>query len=235
MFLDPSVISFMMHQCDDEDLHDLASSWTITGTKRFFIPINDNFGASKRKFGIPGGGNHWSLLLVVLMIQGEQNNATSSCEEEGEGAKGGNEIDEAISARTRPHMCFLHFDSCRGHNTQSAKVVAKRFHRAVKLAFDDDNNDIDNDIMTIIECNNPQQYNSYDCGVHTLMAAEALSDPSLLCATNASEIEAIQKVHVDTLNTWFGRNGGHGGAALSMRQKMVDEIQKLSKIYLDKE
>eukprot|EP00978_Attheya_sp_CCMP212_P028511 scaffold98579_cov54-Attheya_sp.AAC.3 len=100
LFMDPSVISFMMHQCDDEDLADLNQGLHLETKKRIFVPINDNYIVSADTFRRPGGGSHWSL-LVILVVQSSGNQEQSL-------------------------MCY-HFDSGHGSNFRAASAVADVF------------------------------------------------------------------------------------------------------------
>uniref|UniRef100_A0A7S4NIS5 Ubiquitin-like protease family profile domain-containing protein n=1 Tax=Odontella aurita TaxID=265563 RepID=A0A7S4NIS5_9STRA len=151
LFLDPSVISFMMHQCDDDDLADLAQGWKLHQRKVVFVPVNDNHAASAHAFQIPGGGNHWSMMVVLI---GMKNNSSSDM----------NEV----------KVKYLHFDSSVGCNERAARLVARRIQRAINLGSHA------GEEAVVIECRTPQQNNGYDCGIFALGAAEALSDVSLL-------------------------------------------------------
>lgn len=61
-FMDPSVITFLKHQCDEEDLKEFAASFN-RGCCMYMIPINDGH-ANSTAWQRPGGGSHWSLLCV---------------------------------------------------------------------------------------------------------------------------------------------------------------------------
>ena len=66
LFLDPSVISYLMHQCqDDDEIIDLGNNLQLCKKNALFIPINDNNGESFQST-MRGNGSHWSLLLVIL-------------------------------------------------------------------------------------------------------------------------------------------------------------------------
>ena len=96
LFLDPSVVSFFMHQLsidDEEDREEIiglyknnwglgfasTSDHTMMPNQRqngggdknvvMMIPINDNHAGSSLSFQSPGSGNHWSLLLVLIHQQ----------------------------------------------------------------------------------------------------------------------------------------------------------------------
>lgn len=66
LFMDPSVVSFFMHQCtDDEDMRDFINSTKFPSEGKIFIPVNDNMRADA-DWMIRGGGSHWSLLVVTM-------------------------------------------------------------------------------------------------------------------------------------------------------------------------
>lgn len=65
-FVDPSVMSFFMHQCTDEDdMEDFKKGFDLPIDGKLFIPVNDNM-----KLGAnwitPKSGTHWSLLAIAL-------------------------------------------------------------------------------------------------------------------------------------------------------------------------
>lgn len=65
VFMDPSVVSFFMHQCtNDEDLADFKDGFQYPPTGKIVVPVNDNM-TSASHWQRPGGGNHWSLLVIV--------------------------------------------------------------------------------------------------------------------------------------------------------------------------
>lgn len=65
-FLDPSVVSFFMHQCvDDEDIEDFVGNTFLPTSGKVFIPVNDNM-AVGADWQNPHGGSHWSLLVVCI-------------------------------------------------------------------------------------------------------------------------------------------------------------------------
>lgn len=96
LFFDPSVISFLMHQCtDEEDIHDFKEGYNnFVNIKKMFVPINNDHATSHQR---PGGGTHWSLLVVVL-----------------------------LEVRQDQRM-YWHFDSIRGNNFNAARAVANKF------------------------------------------------------------------------------------------------------------
>jgi Ulp1 family protease len=67
-YMDPSVILFFMHQCTDkEDIEDFASNINFPKTGRIFIPVNDSMHTTSTAWLTPQSGQHWSLLVVLLM------------------------------------------------------------------------------------------------------------------------------------------------------------------------
>lgn len=106
LFIDPSVVSYMMHQCDDEDVNDLENVWRLElnfakdEPKMIFLPINDAHAANGTEFRQPGGGNHWSMLVLII------HNSRSK---------------------------FLHFDSCRHSNHHASQTVAAKVSIVMQL------------------------------------------------------------------------------------------------------
>jgi hypothetical protein len=62
-FMDPSVVTFLMHQCDPEELIDFTKTFDTNYTM-FVIPINDCHGNSAAWRNV-GSGSHWSLLIKI--------------------------------------------------------------------------------------------------------------------------------------------------------------------------
>jgi len=153
-FLDPSVVSYFMHQLclsDEDDIDELCnlySMWGLSAAKStpeqmtsgdyqtlvLFIAVNDN-----NSTGFGSGCNHWSFLLAVI-VNGK-------------------------------HF-FFHFDSSAGYNQQSAIAVSKRIRDIIMVG----SNEQSIDDVDVIECRVPQQVNGYDCGLHTLVTAEVVSE-----------------------------------------------------------
>ena len=149
LFLDPSVVSFLMHQLppDDEDYDDeianLNRGWNLPRSqskdrRRVFVPISDQFGASRSAFARPGGGNHWSMLLWEISPEG---------------------------------VSFGHFDSSSGMNREAAVAVARKVVDVLRVS----NSDHDGCRVRVVEFKTPQQGNGHDCGVFALGVAEILA------------------------------------------------------------
>jgi len=231
LFVDPSVISFLMHQLpeDDEDYEDelsnLNASWNLPQPptsghqchgmkkldfeqhhsqkstqkherKRVFIPISDQFGASRSTFARPGGGFHWSLLLWEI-------NTLYS------------EIDDS-SFNAVVGVGFHHFDSSRGCNASAAEAVAKKLHKVLSAPMSKEDNVTD--MVEVLECRTPQQRNGYDCGVFTLGFADALS---------ASD-DFVKEHHEAILQSHFEEDGGHEQFASGLRKRIGDDIRVLA-------
>mmetsp|Transcript_7602 Transcript_7602/g.12230 ORF Transcript_7602/g.12230 Transcript_7602/m.12230 type:complete len:223 (+) Transcript_7602:63-731(+) len=146
------------HQCHgmkklDFEQHHSQKSTQKHERKRVFIPISDQFGASRSTFARPGGGFHWSLLLWEI-------NTLYS------------EIDDS-SFNAVVGVGFHHFDSSRGCNASAAEAVAKKLHKVLSAPMSKEDNVTD--MVEVLECRTPQQRNGYDCGVFTLGFADALS------------------------------------------------------------
>lgn len=62
---DPAVLSFLMHQCDDDDeLEGFGRSYDFHKITRLLLPINDNL--TSDNWQLPGQGTHWSLLVGIV-------------------------------------------------------------------------------------------------------------------------------------------------------------------------
>lgn len=184
-FMDPSVISFFMHQCvDDDDIDDFLQMFHEThedgnndddGNKkssrnrRMFIPVNDNM-ANDANWQIPSSGNHWSL-LVITWSYGDENNTTSTS--------------TSKSSSSVPN--FWHFDSMsRSGNHRAASHIMEKFNKYLfsksksSLPYSSNHNDDNNvpapPVPTLIEASCPKQWNGYDCGVHVLVAVKLFSE-----------------------------------------------------------
>jgi len=167
-----------MHQLteDDEDYEDelsnLCASWKLPQLanapqrKRIFLPISDQFGASRLAFTRPGGGNHWSMLLWEVNTLLCKNNESNGVVQQG----------------------FYHFDSSSGLNKSASQAVAKKLQKVLGTSLPKEvNKDVE-----VFECNAPQQQNGYDCGVLALGNAEALST----CHSGSrKEYEAAVQTH----------------------------------------
>lgn len=151
-YIDPSVVSFFMHQLtpgeddDDDEMMSLYNNWNITSSEKnkmptiLFVPINDNnavgFGSGSQNNVYDG--NHWSLLVAII----NNGNLTS-----------------------------FHLDSSSNYNGIASSRVHKRLGYIVELGSSGKIKKCE----CTIECETPQQKNGYDCGIHCLVAAEAIS------------------------------------------------------------
>ena len=212
-----SVISFLMHQLteDDEDYEDelsnLSASWQLpvqpptssTQTqqqrKRLYIPISDQFGASRLAFTRPGGGYHWSILLWDIVTSYKKVD------------------DDGFSAVV--DVGFHHFDSSKGLNELAAKAVAEKLQKVLHTSMSKDVRITD--VVEVVECKTPQQRNGYDCGVLALGFAEALS----VCDDHGFAKEHYESM----LQSHFETNGGHENFALGLRKKIGDDIRQLAR------
>jgi Ulp1 family protease len=177
-FVDPSIVSYFMHQLDDEDDRDemivLVQSWKLLLSSSslqengqqsnlifIIIPINDNNSESLFQ-----SGNHWSLLIAIKLNISKRTNDE-------------NDKDE---------LMFFHFDSSQGYNTRTALAVSKKIQYMYSLSRNHKSNhnqderykrpnvkkDKKEEKISVTECNVPQQKNGHDCGIHTLFHAQIL-------------------------------------------------------------
>jgi len=193
-FIDPSVVSFFMHQLsinDEDDIDEMISlcqGWGIQNDVKpikddersiklsatmLIVPINDNHSASSISFQTPGGGSHWSL-LVVLSFNIDVPAGTS----------------ETDNLRNLS-LTFFHFDSSFGYNTSTARSVAEKIHAMVFIQHSKLKKT--NNLLKITECNVPQQQNGYDCGVHTLATVNVISKAqNIVIRGGSKEIHNLQ-------------------------------------------
>lgn len=231
--LDPSVVSFFMHQLSFEDEDDLdemktlCQSWGLPSEYDqkssnpiiMLLPINDNHGASSLSFQTPGGGTHWSLLLCAIM-QGE--------------------------------WIVFHFDSSGRYNAQIASRVANKLQQMQSVCQGENDSEAEeggrnksSKEILILECQTPQQTNGYDCGVCTLCNAQAIIN---FCASDGglryvNKIEAYDDDYqcsshslVLELKSLFERavleistkKGGAAAMCNSMRKNIASDIRELS-------
>jgi Ulp1 family protease len=71
---------------------------------------------------------------------------------------------------------FYHFDSSNGLNSAAAEIVATRMTFILSLVWNDNKEEMFNEEVRITECKCIQQCNVYDCGIHTLIHAEAIME-----------------------------------------------------------
>lgn len=182
--------------------HSNKSSTTATQKhqrKRVFIPISDQFGASRSTFTRPGGGRHWSLLLWEINTLYY-------------------EIDDGYNALVG--VGFHHFDSCPGTNTRAAQAVAAKLHATLCAPMSKEEDGV-SDVVEVLECKTPQQQNGYDCGVLTLGFAEALSESD-------GDYGFVKEQHEALVQADFVDKGGHQGFALGLRKRIGDDIRALA-------
>merc|ERR1712161_130978 len=113
LFMDPSVVSFWIHQCtDQDDIKEFVNNidfpgkdGTSSNSGVIFVPVNDNMSNSSNSWQIPNSGSHWSLLLIVVGCDKNENN---------------NDDDSEVTLR------FWHFDSIRNSgNIRAAQDIAE--------------------------------------------------------------------------------------------------------------
>ena len=168
--------------------------------KRIFIPISDQFGASRTAFTKPGGGLHWSLLLWEINTLYYEV---------------GNDGFNAVVG-----VGFHHFDSSQGINAQAAQAVAKKLHCVLCTNMSKEKDGVA-DVVEVLECKTPQQENGYDCGVLTLGFSEALA--------TSDDYGFVKAQYENCLQSEFEEKGGHAAFALGLRKRIGDEIRQLSK------
>lgn len=143
--MDPSVLSYIMHQCDDDDLKETHISLSLQEKRFLFIPINDGMDTSTDTWKRPGGGSHYSMLFVIANLS----NVPQS------------EI-------------FFHFDSCGVRNKNIATLVSQRIWKLLHINDLERTEYLSSDEILFHECRTPQQNNNYDCALYALKIVEIL-------------------------------------------------------------
>jgi sentrin-specific protease 8 len=179
LFMDPAVLSFFMHQCtDDEDVKDFVTNTRFPETSggTVFLPVNDNMALSSN-WKLPKSGSHWSLLVVMVMIQGDEEEKTVE---------------------------FWHFDSVRNSgNRQAAQDIADKMGQHIFVCPQEDpssNSSSSTSSSPVIHrsrpsilhaASTPPQSNGYDCGIHVLATAQLFSSMTMTTTTD-SRLEAYE-------------------------------------------
>eukprot|EP00985_Skeletonema_marinoi_P021616 scaffold13365_cov119-Skeletonema_marinoi.AAC.1 len=220
LFLDPTVISFIMHQLDESDedeVSSLTSAWNLSppndadatqqNIKRIFLPINDEHQSSRMNYtpGQHAGGSHWSLLVIDIITTTSKNN------------------------ETKPKIQFYSFDSHHGYNISAAKAVANKMYSLFQHHYSSLQKDDAITRVNVIECQALQQNNGYDCGVYTLGFAEALlrlSNDKSGSNNGLLDEKAIEAAFTSYMNDM----GGQIHFASNLRGRIGDDIRKLADI-----
>lgn len=175
LFLDPAVISFLMHQCHDEDdFQDFCRGCRNfeDNIYRLVVPINDSLTAPQQ---LAGAGTHWSLLVLEReqQQQSHQNKTTN-----------GNDDDDDDDNNNV--IKGYHFDSfVSSGNLNVAQAVADKIlqaSRCTAFAVSQTKQNTSSSSSSSSSCNVeqcrrvPLQQNGYDCGVHVIAAAQAVAN-----------------------------------------------------------
>ena len=218
LFLDPTVISFIMYQLDESDedeVSNLTSAWKLNDDakqqheiKRIFLPINDEHKSSHMSYtpGQHAGGSHWSLLVIDIIASTSKN-------------------------ETKPQILYYSFDSHRGYNISAANAVANKMNSIFRQHYSSLQTDQMTKEANVIECQALQQNNGYDCGLYTLFFAEALLRyANVTCSGGCSGLlddSAIETAFTSYMNDL----GGQIHFASNIRKRIADDIRKLALEY----
>jgi hypothetical protein len=252
LFMDPSVVSFWMHQCtDQDDIEDFVNNTNFPKPKGrngnggggvICIAVNDDMALSSNGWQIPNSGSHWSLLLITVGGCDDDNNNNNNNNNDDDD----DDDDDSDSEVSRSNLRFWHFDSIRNsRNIRAAEDIANKmkFHVYPEENNNNNNNDInkrkrdsdsdsdsDSDKPKVIQVETPQQLNGYDCGVHVLGAAKILSSTitSLMINNNNNN---NNNNNSDSMNSVRGLNSleeslrqGVGENSSDFCSKLRDEI-----------
>ena len=238
LFMDPSVVSYWMHQCtDQDDIEDFVNNTNFPKSKGrngngggggggvIFIAVNDDMALSSNGWQIPNSGSHWSLLLIIVGCGDDNKNNNNNNDED--------EDDSEVSHIRS--FCFLHFDSIRNsRNIRAANDIAKKIMLHVysddnnKRKRDSDSDSSNNDKPKVIQVETPQQRNGYDCGVHVLGAAKILSSSSTTTSltiysnNDNNNSDSMNSVRLNSLEESLQQ--GVGNNSFDFCTKLRDEI-----------
>jgi Ulp1 protease family, C-terminal catalytic domain len=173
--LDPTVVSFFMHQCtDDDDIEEFLQQYNFFDRVRtILIPINDALlvDLCRSSSTATGTGTHWSLLVVAVCT------GTAIAPVVGVDAAAAPAAAAVAVAATAdsaqhnrgPTLALYHCDSVRDSPNAAAACAVGR-----KLASVLGGTPSEPSSISIIKVDVPRQRNGYDCGLHVLAAAELL-------------------------------------------------------------
>mmetsp|Transcript_37222 Transcript_37222/g.41934 ORF Transcript_37222/g.41934 Transcript_37222/m.41934 type:complete len:309 (-) Transcript_37222:3-929(-) len=202
LFMDPSVVSFWIHQCtDQDDIKEFVNNIDFPGKDGtssnsggvIFVPVNDNMSNSSNSWQTPNSGSHWSLLLIVVGCdKNECNNNDKDDSDSEDDDKNDNDDDSEVTLR------FWHFDSIRNSgNIRAAQDIAERMRLHV---YPGKKNKENSDTMKVIQAETPQQLNGYDCGVHVLGAAKIFASTIPKMINNYSGNNKFDNFFLDSLD-----------------------------------
>jgi Ulp1 family protease len=209
-FMDPSVVSFFMHQCiESDEIEEFVAGFQVPSVAvegglvgKILIPINDTMATESSSWQKPGCGTHWSLLVVMLVAAPEKRDGENTS---GEGADR-NEKRRIVS--------YWHFDSVSGsHNDSAAHDVAHKLHQYVFSSSSSVSSSLS---QKVVSACTPQQTNGYDCGIHMLTAAQQLAP---LTSSNLLDHETTLSDYVSTAGPAFCE---------TLRTTIANEILRLA-------
>ncbi|GKZ00335.1 hypothetical protein MPSEU_000986400 [Mayamaea pseudoterrestris] len=197
LFLDPAVVSFFMHQLDDDpdDFQEFAQTtkMSLQNKRLAFIPVNNVLGTLN--WMLPHQGTHWSLVLYIAS--------------DSDGAK-----DASYG--------FWHVDSIQhSSNQEAAERVARRWSSILRATANNDDarqrEQATTDTTKLHHVANvPQQTNGHDCGMHVLLAAQVICEFEKRAERyRSSQIGPAMEAHLQC------------ESILQMRQRISNDIQAL--------
>lgn len=211
-FFDPAVISFLMHQCqDEEEFVELYEGRNLKSTSFLLLPINDNNSASYDSFQRPHGGHHWSLLCGFVQLD------NSVVFMHFDSCRGLNAATALAVAKKFSELLNVG-SKVRDNGVRSLTLGVCR------------------DKIMVNECHSPQQHNAHDCGLFTLAAATALADANFVTSLTECSRERVvgQLLEGDIVqlcerkvNAFYSSYSGD--LASQMRQSMLEDISELRK------
>ena len=227
-FMDPSILSFIMHQCDDDDFLDLYSSMSLHEYKHLFIPVNDSMNVETDTWKRQGGGSHYSLLFVTILPTKMMEETTDLKTFD----KSSNSCNHHSKKKSR--FLFFHFDSHQGANENVSYMVAQKILKLLTLNDENVYSISTRDGTAVLsQCLTPQQLNYYDCGIYLLKISEILAlSPYIMSYDIDSNRHEFQRTCEEVVQTSIVKTSPKHDFANQLRHQMTNEIELLSKKYL---
>jgi sentrin-specific protease 8 len=160
LLMDPSVTSFLVHQCNDVDeMKEFCRTFHAKDDLRWiYLPINDAMVAGNADW-CKSTGNHWSLLRIIRLPAAALGLA------------------EDIDIDYPNLVLAEHYNSMNGTNETAARSVynkMKKILSGVQVQQQPKRRQIRFVLQVQTIQGVPQQSNGYDCGLHVLWMIEQL-------------------------------------------------------------
>lgn len=174
LLMDPSVTSFLVHQCNDMDEMNEFCRGTFDDAndslRWIYLPINDAMVAGNDDWW-QSTGNHWSLLRIIIRLTA----AADHLDRDDDNDMGRRDYDYNVAVRAE------HYNSMSGTNESAARSVYDKMRNILLVVQQQQQQQqpkqqrrmrFELQVRTIKGV--PQQSNGYDCGLHVLWMIEQL-------------------------------------------------------------